>query len=225
MTMLASEERGSSRRNMIFSAALAALIAGAACAVPALADDTLEEITVTAQKRVQNLQNVGISITAVQGSDLRELGIVDTKQLGAALPGLQLNSASGGNYGTQLTIRGVANTDFSPHQESPNSMYVDEVYISAPNMQGTGLFDVQRVEALRGPQGTLFGRNSTGGLVSFVTEKPTAQDEGYVDVTYGQFQEIRVEAAASGALADGINGRIAIVSQKNNGYAENLPWW
>jgi iron complex outermembrane receptor protein len=206
---------------MIFSAALAALIAGAACAVPALADDTLEEITVTAQKRVQNLQNVGISITAVQGSDLRELGIVDTKQLGAALPGLQLNSASGGNYGTQLTIRGVANTDFSPHQESPNSMYVDEVYISAPNMQGTGLFDVQRVEALRGPQGTLFGRNSTGGLVSFVTEKPTAQDEGYVDVTYGQFQEIRVEAAASGALADGINGRIAIVSQKNNGYAEN----
>ena len=79
--------------------------------LPVLADDTLEEITVTAQKREQNLQNVGISITAVQGSDLRDLGIVDTKQLGAAFPGLQLNSASGGNYGTQLTIRGVANTD------------------------------------------------------------------------------------------------------------------
>jgi iron complex outermembrane receptor protein len=183
--------------------------------------DTLQEITVTAQKREQNLQDVGISITAIQSQDLRELGIVGTMQLGAALPGLQLNAASGGNYGAQLTMRGVANTDFSPHQESPNSMYVDEVYISAPNMQGSGMFDVQRVEALRGPQGTLFGRNSTGGLLSFVTNKPTAQDEGYVDVTYGEFHEVRVEAAASGALADGINGRIAVASQKNNGYVEN----
>ena len=166
---------------VIFALATCALTV-AAPASRAAEEDTLQEITVTAQKREQNLQNVGISITAVQASDLRDLGIVDTKQLGAALPGLQLNSASGGNYGSQLTIRGVANTDFSPHQESPNSMYIDEVYISAPNMQGTGLFDMQRVEALRGPQGTLFGRNSTGGLLSFVTNKPTEKDEGYVDV-------------------------------------------
>ena len=192
-----------------------------ASADPETPGGTLEEIVVTAQKREQNLQDVGISITAIQSKDLRDLGIVNTMALGAALPGLQLNAASGGNYGAQLTIRGVANTDFSPHQESPNSMYVDEVYISAPNQQGSGMFDMQRVEDLRGPQGTLFGRNSTGGLVSFVTNKPTAQDEGYVDVTYGEFHEVRIEAAAGGSLADGINGRIAVVSQKNDGYVEN----
>src|SRR6202050_4374612 len=156
---------------------------------------TLEEVVVTAQKREQNLQDIGVAVTAIQGNDLRELGVVDTMQLGTALPNLQLNSASGGNYGAQLTIRGVANTDFSPHQESPNSMYMDEVYVSAPDEQGSSMFDMQRVEELRGPQGTLFGRNSTGGLISFITNKPTEQTEGYVDVTYGQFNETRIEGA------------------------------
>lgn len=183
--------------------------------------DTLQEIVVTAQKREQNLQDVGVSVTALQGDALRLLGVTDTLQLGAVVPGLQLNAASGGNYGAQLTIRGVANSDFSPHQESPNSMYLDEVYVSAPNEQGGQMFDMNRTEVLRGPQGTLFGRNSTGGLVSFFTNKPTADDEGYVDLTYGAFNEVRVEAAASGALAAGINGRVAFATQNNGGYDKN----
>jgi iron complex outermembrane recepter protein len=220
LSMVKQEGRRSRTASAICALTVCFLVSAAQAGF-AEQEDTLQEITVTAQKREQSLQDIGISITAVQSQDLRELGIVDTKQLGAALPSLQINSASGGNYGTQLTIRGVANTDFSPHQESPNSMYMDEVYVSAPNMQGTGMFDMQRVEELRGPQGTLFGRNSTGGLLSFVTNKPTADDEGYVDVSYGEFHEIRIEAAAGGALADGINGRIAIVSQKNDGYVEN----
>jgi len=186
-----------------------------------LEGDTLGEIVVTAQKREQNLQNVGVSITALQSGDLRKLGIVNTTQLGADVPGLQINSASGGNFGTQVTIRGVANSDYSQHQESPNSMYLDEVYVSAPNEQGANLFDMQRVEVLRGPQGTLFGRNSTGGLVSLITNKPTEQDEGYIDVTYGEFNETRIEAAASGRLADGIEGRLAVASQVNDGYDKN----
>jgi iron complex outermembrane recepter protein len=184
-------------------------------------ESTLEEVVVTAQKREQNLQEIGVSVTALQGTELRELGVVDTLQLGSALPNLQLNAASGGNYGAQLTIRGVANTDFSPHQESPNSTYIDEVYVSAPNEQGSTMFDIQRVEDLRGPQGTLFGRNSTGGLISFVTNKPTDQPEGYADVTYGEFNEIRFEAAAGGALADGIDARLAVASQMNDGYDRN----
>jgi iron complex outermembrane receptor protein len=183
--------------------------------------DTLEEIVVTAQKREQNLQNVGVSVTALQSSDLKALGVVDTLQLGAVVAGLSLNSTTGGNYASTLTIRGVANSDYSPHQESPNSMYIDEVYVSAPNEQGAEMFDMQRVEVLRGPQGTLFGRNSTGGLVSFITNKPTSEDEGYVDVTYGEFNETRIEAAASGPLTDGIQGRLAVASQINDGYVRN----
>jgi iron complex outermembrane recepter protein len=186
--------------------------------------DALQEVIVTAQKRSQNQQDVGVSVTALRGEDLRALGVVDTLQLGAVTPGLQLNAASGGNYGAQLTIRGVSNSDFSPHQESPNSMYVDEVYVSAPNAQGSQMFDMDRVEALRGPQGTLFGRNSTGGLVSFVTKKPTADDEGYAEITGGEFNEIRTEAALSGPLADGVRGRLAVATQNNGGYDKNeLP--
>jgi iron complex outermembrane recepter protein len=183
--------------------------------------DTLQEIVVTAQKREQNQQDVGVSITALTSADLRSLGITDSLQLGAMAPSVQLNSASGGNYGSQLTIRGVSQSDFSPHQESPNSIYIDDVYVSAPNAAGAQMFDVDRVEVLRGPQGTLFGRNSTGGLVSFVTNKPTADTEGYADLTYGEFHEVRAEAAAGGTLADGIRGRLALASQDNNGYDEN----
>jgi iron complex outermembrane recepter protein len=183
--------------------------------------DTLQEIVVTAQKREQNLQDVGVSVTALSGDALRSLGITDTMQLGAAIPGLQLNSASGGNYGAQLTIRGVANSDYSPHQESPNSMYLDEVYVSAPNEQGGQMFDMDRTEVLRGPQGTLFGRNSTGGLVSSFTNRPTPEDTGYLELTYGAFNEARLEGAASGPLANGINGRVAFATQNNSGYDKN----
>ena len=208
-----------SGKSLILSAIFIALIQ--AGVVNAAESDTLAEVVVTAQKREQNLQEVGVSVTALGADELRELGIKGTAQLGAQLPAVQLNTASGGNYGAQLTIRGVANTDFSPHQESPNSMYIDEVYISAPNAQGTGIFDMERVEALRGPQGTLFGRNSTGGLLNFITAKPTSHAEGYADVTYGDFNEIRVEAAASGPLSEGFLARIALATQDNSGYAEN----
>ena len=191
---------------------------------PAPADEGLHEVIVTAQKREQRLQDVGVSITALQSDDLQSLGVTDTMQLGASVPGLQLNSATGGNYGAQLTIRGVAQSDYSPHQESPNSLYIDEVYVSAPNAQGAQIFDIQRIETLRGPQGTLFGRNATGGLVDIITNKPSAKPDAYVDVTAGEYNEVRVEAAAGGPLGNGLSGRLAVATQNNDGIFKNrLP--
>jgi outer membrane receptor protein involved in Fe transport len=174
--------------------------------------DTLGEIVVTAQRREQSIQDVGVSVTALGSDDLRLLNITDTLKLGATIPGLQLNSSSGGSFVSLLTIRGVAQNDYSPHQESPNSMYIDDVYVSAPNAMGAQMFDVQRVETLRGPQGTLFGRNSTGGLINFITNEPTKDTEGYLSVTGAEFNEVRLEGALGGAITDSIRGRFAFLS-------------
>jgi iron complex outermembrane recepter protein len=181
----------------------------------------LEEVVVTAQKRAQNLQDVGVSVSAISGDELQTLGVQSTQDLSHVVPGLQFNSASGGDYGAQLTIRGIATTDFSPNQESPNSLYMDDVYFSAPNAQTGIMFDVDRIEVLRGPQGTLFGRNSTGGLVNIITKKPTTDFEGYADITGGEFNEVKFQGAVSGPLTSWLQGRLAVVSQNNQGYDEN----
>jgi iron complex outermembrane receptor protein len=200
-----------------------ALVAGLLVTVPAqLAfGEALQEILITAQKREQSLQSVGVSVSALTADDLREAGVTGPLNLGQAVPGLQMNSASGGGYGGQLTIRGISQSDYSPHQESPNSMYIDDIYISAPNEQVAQMFDIQRVEVLRGPQGTLFGRNSTGGLVNFITAKPTKEFEGYVNLDGGSFSLFRGEGAVSGSLTDKIQGRLSAAIQSNDGYNKN----
>ena len=225
-----SADRANARPAATLTSAPASLLRSVAVAATLLvstssaiaATDSLEEIIVTAQRREQSLQSVGVSVTALGADDLRMLNITDTLKLGAELPGVQLNSSSGGNYVSFLTIRGVAQNDFSPQQESPNSMYIDDVYVSAPNAQGGQMFDVQRVEALRGPQGTLFGRNSTGGLLNFITNKPTKEFDGYVNVTGGEFNEFSVEAAVGGPISDRIRGRVAFLSKNNSGYDKQL---
>ena len=182
---------------------------------------TLQEVVVTAQKREQSLQDVGVSVTALSSSDLQKLGVTDSLQIGSFVPNLQLISTSGGNQSAELTIRGISQTDYSLHQESPNSMYIDDVYMSSPNMQGVPMYDVERVEVLRGPQGTLFGRNSTGGLINFITARPSSDTNGYIDVTGGEYGEIRTEGAFGGALSDRVQGRISGLYQSNDGYITN----
>jgi len=207
----------------------AVMLAAAVLAVePSRADestgpgkDVLEEVVVTAQKREQNLQDVGVSVTALSGEDLRRMGIGNSLDIGAVAPGVQLNSSTGGNASAPLTIRGVAQNDYSPQQESPNSIYIDDVYVSAPGAASAQLFDVARVEALRGPQGTLYGRNSTGGLVNFITNRPAATAGGYAEVTAGEFNLVRFEGAYNAPLTDTLRARIAVLAQDNSGIFEN----
>lgn len=182
---------------------------------------TMDEIIVTAQKREQSLQDVGIAVSALNADSLREAGVTSALNLAQTLPSMQFNSASGGNYGMQLTIRGIAQSDYSPHQESPNSMYVDDIYISSILAQSSQMFDLERVEALRGPQGTLFGRNSTGGLVNFITKRPTEETTGYLDATVGDYSTVRVEGAMGGALSDSVRVRVSGLYAKNDGVFEN----
>ncbi len=180
----------------------------------------LEEIIVTAQKREQNIQDVGIAITAFSGEQMRQLGYTNAQQITALAPGVHTVQPNGeANYG--LAIRGAANSDFVANQESPVSLYVDEVYISQMSGAGFMLFDMERVEILRGPQGTLYGRNATGGLAHFVTNKPEQEFGGYGQVTVGEYDQVKFQGAVNGALTEGLSARLSVSTHHNSGYVEN----
>lgn len=179
------------------------------------------DIVVTATKRGQNMQTVGISISALSGDQLDALGVKDTSNLALYTPGLQLQSAGGEGNTMALTLRGVGQNDFNDHQEGPVAVYIDEVYSSA--LTGTNFlaFDLDRVEVLRGPQGTLFGRNATGGLVQFVTRRPTKNFNGYVDLGYGRFNEATAEGAVGGPLTSNLQARLSVATQQRDRYFKN----
>src|ERR1700716_770408 len=164
----------------------------------------LEEIVVTAQKREQNSQDVGISISAISGADLSSLGAVTATDITKSMPAVVLTQPNGPSSFT-LSIRGIPQNDLPDHQESPAAIYVDDVYVSQMAGLAFSLFDIDRVEVLRGPQGTLFGRNATGGLANFVTRRPRDTAGGFVDVTFGERNLTRVEGAFNAPLTDSID--------------------
>lgn len=174
----------------------------------------LEEIVVTAQKREQKSQDIGISLSVETGAELLSLGAADATDITRSMPAVVMTQPNGpSSY--SLAIRGVTQNDFADHQESPAAIYVDDVYVSQMAGLTFSLFDVDRVEVLRGPQGTLFGRNATGGLANYVTNRPTDVDGGYADVTIGERNLERIEGAVNGRLWDvwdGIDGRLSFVS-------------
>src|SRR5436305_904095 len=172
---------------------------------PATTSGGLEEVIVTAQKREQNLQEIGISLSAVSGSDLADLGVVNATDITKSMPAVVLTQPNGPSS-FSLAIRGVVQNDFADHQESPAAIYVDDVYVSQMIGLAFSTFDIDRVEVLRGPQGTLFGRNATGGLAHFISRRPTDEPSGYMDVTFGQRNLLRIEGGLGGALTDGIEG-------------------
>ncbi len=181
----------------------------------------LEEIIVVAQKREQNLQDVPISIAAFSGETVQSLGWLDAEDIAGQTPGLIATSFSGDSTVSIFSIRGVAQNDFADHQEAPVAVYVDGAYVGFTGAAGVQLFDIERVEVLRGPQGTLFGRNATGGLVHLISKRPTESTEAYLDVTVGEFSQMRLEGAVSGSLTDTLRARLSILSDQADGYFKN----
>ena len=182
-----------------------ALPAGAALAQGA-ADDS-QDIVVTAQRRAQSAQDVGISLVAYAGDELKARGVDSSLEVARLTPGVHISGSVGGQN-SQFTIRGVTQNDFNDAIEAPVAVYVDDGYI--PNMQGQtfGLFDLERVEVLKGPQGTLFGRNATGGLVHYVTKKPGDSLDASIDGTYGRFNQVKLEGAIGGPITEKIGARV-----------------
>lgn len=183
----------------------------------------LEEIVVTAQKREQNLQDVGVSISAFSGTQMEALGWENSLDVAAQTPGLVATSNTGdtGNIAL-LSIRGVNQGDFAEGQEAPVAVYNDEAYLSSPGTSGLPIFDIQRIEVLRGPQGTLYGRNATGGLVHFISNRPTEEFEGSLKLTVAEYGQIGLTGVISGSLGDNAQGRLAVFSDTTDGYVSNL---
>ena len=155
-----------------------ALLAGAAISpllsvTGAQAQVLLETVVVTAQKVEEDQQRVPISLTALSGNQLQALGLDNTLEIVQQVPNLRVQSFSPNI--TTFNIRGVSQAAFSDHNEAPIAVYVDDAYLPSQNVLSQQLFDLERVEVLRGPQGTLFGRNATGGLIQYVSRR--ADDE------------------------------------------------
>ncbi|WP_447725846.1 TonB-dependent receptor [Sphingomonas koreensis] len=177
------------------------------------------EIVVTAQKREQNVQDIGVSVTALGSESLAALGRQDVSALAGQVPSLQVNQFSPSVIA--FNIRGVSQNDFADSQEAPIAFYSDEVYISALGAISGMTFDLERVEVLRGPQGTLFGRNATGGLVQILSARPTRDFEGFLTATVGSYGQFATEGAISGPLSNHIRGRLSFTTNHGGDYIRN----
>jgi len=173
---------------------------------------------VTAQKRTQNIQDVSAAITSMTGEQFRQLGFDDITDIATTTPNLNFALPLGEGTNPALSIRGVGLNDFSDNNEGPVSMYVDDIYIGTLTGQAVRLFDLERIEVLRGPQGTLYGRNTTGGLVHFVTKKPGDELDGYGQVSFGRYDDMRVEGAVGGPIGGGARGRVSAMYNNSNDY-------
>lgn len=183
----------------------------------------IEEVVVTAQKRQENQQDVPIAITAFSGDQIRELGFDNPLEVASQTPNFKIGGLGGSTASVTpwLNIRGIQFTDTSFVNDQSVALYVDEVYQAATGAGVQQLYDVDRIEVLKGPQGTLFGRNSSAGLVQYVTRQPTDAFEGYLEGSYGQYNERSVEGAVSGPIFDGLTGRFAGKYSGNDGYRHN----
>ncbi|MDB5671183.1 MAG: hypothetical protein JWO25_2142 [Alphaproteobacteria bacterium] len=178
-----------------------------------------EDIVVTAQRREERLQDVPISVSAISGKSMERAGIVDTRQLTQVVPGLTFSRA---NASFQPYIRGVGTRNANSGDESNVSMYIDGVY--QPVMAGIGfdLINVERVEVLRGPQGTLFGRNATGGLINIITPDPSSTLSGRLVLRGGSYGERQVQGYLTTGLAPGVSFDIAGSIYRDHGYIHDL---
>lgn len=183
----------------------------------AAAQVALDEIVVTAQKRSESLQDVGISVASLSGDQLDQLGVKSSVDVARVVPALQFTTWTPAF--TTFSLRGVSQNSFQDHLEAPVAIYVDGVYVASMNAINGQLFDLERVEVLRGPQGTLFGRNATGGLIHYVTRRPVEEEtNGYVEVGAGSFSSYSVEGAMGGAVSENVRGRIAGRWEQSDGY-------
>jgi iron complex outermembrane receptor protein len=211
-------------RATLFGSAAAFGIAGVASAqggaAPAQREESaLEELIITAQKREENLQTVPLAITAMSGESLERQSITTFNDLQTRVPGFHYDEYSAGQ--PRFYARGVGNNVLSGSIDEAIGVFIDGVYLDRPAMANTDFLDLERVEVLRGPQGTLFGRNVVGGAVSFVTRRPTDQFRYGGNLTIGNYREISGGAYVSGPVTEKFFASFAATTRNRDGYAYN----
>jgi iron complex outermembrane receptor protein len=192
---------------------------------PTADEGGVEEIVVTAQFREQNLQDTPLAITAVSGAMMEARSQTNIAQVAAQAPSVTLKP-QGAAFGPSLgaNIRGAGQFDFNPALEPAVGLYIDDVYYATLTGSIFDLLDLERVEILRGPQGTLAGRNSIGGAVKLYSKRPQGDNSGYVQGTYGSRDRIDLRAGIDFNLLDGVDARLAGVSKKQGGYVKRLDF-
>ena len=213
-------------KKRILSVAIAAAVA-----VPVMlpnqvfAQATLEEITVTAQRRAEDLQSVPVAVTSFNPEELDRLGVTDPQQMADFIPNVSIGDGTGrANVGAQFSIRGVNEARISPVLDPAVGIYIDEVYYGRPITNFLRLLDVQGVEVLRGPQGTLFGKNSTGGAIVYTTVKPDVGGEmnGYVKAGFGEFSRANLRTALNIPLSDTLAARVSYSHMERDGWVDRI---
>jgi len=222
----------SSGLRKILSLALASLIAGIAS--PSFAQDDgavdqpsssggLDVIVVTATKRVESLQNVGVSVAAFSGEAIERTNPGDSNEILLKVPNLGINTNAGATN-ANIFLRGVGSTGISFNLQSGVGVYADEVALNSPVVNILQIYDLERIEVLRGPQNTLYGRNTTGGAINFISRKPEVGGpvNGFVTGTYGRFNQADANAAFGAPLGDFAAFRVALQYQTRDGIRTNL---
>jgi iron complex outermembrane receptor protein len=181
----------------------------------------VETVVVTAEKRSENIQNVPITISAFTSKQITDLGLKASTDIGQLVPNVDVALPAGAGNQPIISIRGIGLNDYDTNNAGPNGIYVDEVYLSSPASQTFQAFDLERIEVLKGPQGTLYGRNASGGDINFITEKPTDDFTADAHVEYGSYNTTQFEGAMGGQIAPDLDARVAILKNNSGGYMYN----
>lgn len=205
---------------MIWTLPAFAQQAGTPAAAPS-EDQGLQDIVVTAQRRAEAVQSTPLAITALGGSDLEDRRITTVEGLNTLVPNMNFARYAGV---AQVAIRGVAFDVINPGAEGRAAIYNDGVYVSRPSAALANFFDVERVEVLRGPQGTLYGRNATAGAVNIISRDPTPEVEGYGRLTIGNYGHVQVDAAVGGPLSETVSARLAVQTIDHSGFGKNVSF-
>lgn len=176
---------------------------------------TLQEVVVTAQKRTENVQRTPIAVTAVGEAALDRAGVDDFQSLSKVAPDVQVHRTTSGE---EIQIRGVVATDTSPTSQQPNAVFLDGGFLTKASALQGQFYDVSRVEILKGPQGTLYGRNATGGAINIITNKPTQDYSAEAQVEVGDYNLVRAEGAVNVPITDTLAARAAFQSYSHTGY-------
>ena len=170
----------------------------------------IEEVVVTAQKREQAITDVSIAINAFTSEDMRMMRIEDPTDIAQLVSNMDIKGTLGG-VNPAITLRGVGLNDFNANNNPSVGVYVDEVFQSSPAMLNSRMFDIERVEVLKGPQGTLYGRNATGGAINIINKKPTQEFDAYIMGGAGNYDTYQVQGAIGGGFSDAVAGRLPIL--------------
>lgn len=198
--------------------------AGGAATVPADDERALDSVKVTARKREETLQEVPVAVTAFTADALDRLNVDDLSDLDAQVPNLTIYAARGSSSTVTAYIRGVGQSDPLWGVDPGVGIYLDDVYIARPQGALLDVFDVSRVEVLRGPQGTLYGKNTIGGAIKYISKGLPKATSGFVSATIGNYNERDFKAALGGAIGDGdaLRARISVADLQRDGFGHNL---